>query len=131
MKRTRQNGIALVAVIFLIVVIGAALAVMARLSVQSNAQITQSLLQARAKQAAAGGLEWGIQSIVEDQTCEASTTVNLPAYPGYTVTVTCASGAYNRPSQSITLYRLTARAVTGAPGDADYVWTQLDMSVEF
>lgn len=127
----RQRGVALVAVIFLIVVIGAALTVMARLSTQSNAQINQSLVQARARQAAGAGIEWAIQRLVEDASaCASSTTVSIPAYSDYTVAVTCTSGGYNRPNQRITLYRLTAQAEVGTADSPEHGWARLEASIE-
>ena len=134
MNRNRQQGVALVAVIFLIVVIGAALLVMARLSVQSNAQVTQSLLQARARQAAHAGIEWGVQTLQEMTNPDCSAfggTVNVPAYSNYTVTVTCSVSTYNF-TQQIQLFRLNATAELGSSAsDADYVWTTLDTVVEY
>lgn len=135
MNRNRQQGIALVAVVFLIVVIGAALIVMTRLSVQSNAQVTQSLLQARAKQAAQAGIEWGVQTLQEMTTPDCGPPfggeINVPAYSNYTVTVTCTVSTYNF-TQQIELFRLTATAQFGnSTNDVDYVWTTLDTVVEY
>ncbi len=135
MKHKPQQGVALVAVIFLIVVIGAALVVISRLSVSSSIQVTQNLLQTRARQAAAAGLEWATQQLVEQggPACSANTTVAVPAYSDYTVTVHCTEGVYNKPnpaSQRVFLYRLTAEAAFGSMNDANYVWTQRNATVE-
>lgn len=135
MNHKPQQGVALVAVIFLIVVIGAALVVISRLSISSSAQVTQNLLQTRARQAASAGLEWATQSLVEQgaTACTANTTVAVPAYSDYTVTVRCTEGVYNRPnpaSQRVFLYRLTAEASFGNMNDTNYVWTQRNATVE-
>lgn len=135
MNRKPQQGVALVAVIFLIVVIGAALVVISRLSISSSAQVTQNLLQTRARQAASAGLEWATQQLVEQgaTACSANTAVTVPAYSNYTVTVRCTEGVYNRPnpaSQRVFLYRLTAEAAFGSLNDANYVWTQRNATVE-
>lgn len=135
MKRKPQQGVALVAVIFLIVIIGAALVVMSRLSISSSVQVTQSLLQTRARQAASAGLEWATQQLVEQgaTACSSNTTVAVPAYSDYSVTVRCTEGEYNRPnppSQQVYLYRLTAEAAFGNMNDANYVWTQRNATVE-
>ncbi|MEP4548323.1 MAG: hypothetical protein ABJ000_19250 [Saccharospirillum sp.] len=135
MNRKPQQGVALVAVIFLIVVIGAALVVISRLSISSSAQVTQNLLQSRARQAASAGLEWATQRLVEEGSgaCVANTTVTVPAYSDYTVTVRCTEGRYNRPNpvaQRVYLYRLTAQAAFGNLNDANYVWTHRNATVE-
>ena len=135
MNRKPQQGVALVAVIFLIVVIGAALVVISRLSISSSAQVTQNLLQSRARQAASAGLEWATQRLGEEGSgaCAADTTITVPAYSDYTVTVSCTERAYNRPnpvSQRVFLYRLTAEAAFGNMNDANYVWTQRNATVE-
>lgn len=131
---SQQKGVTLVAVIFLIVVLGAAVTVLARLSAQSSAQTTQSLLQARAKQAAAAGIEWGVQTLVEGGDCgtleSSGSDLNVGAYPNVRVDLTCeANGPYNR-NQQITLYRLAAQATYGEPDDADHVWAELNTTVE-
>jgi len=135
MNRNPQQGVALVAVIFLIVVIGAALVVISRLSISSSAQVTQNLLQMRAHRAASAGLEWATQRLVEEgaTACSAETTVTVPAYGDYTVTVRCTEGVYNRPNpaaQRVFLFRLTAEAAFGTLNDANYVWTQRNATVE-
>lgn len=135
MNHKPQQGVALVAVIFLIVVIGAALVVISRLSISSSAQVTQNLLQTRARQAASAGLEWATQQLVEQgaTACSGNTTVAVPAYSDYTVTVLCSEGVYNKPnpaSQRVFLYRLTAQAAFGSMNDANYVWTQRNATVE-
>lgn len=134
----QQRGVALVAVIFLIVVIGAALVVLARLSTQSNAQITQSLLQARGKQAALAAAEFGIQRLVESGSpgtlCSgwSNTTVSVPAYAAFTVQISCSQSTYqdNNPSAQFELYRLVSEAQYGNLGDPDYTWVRLESAIE-
>ncbi len=55
-----ERGFALVAALFVMVVIGLAVAAMSRLSVTQTASVDLLLQQARAYQAARAGLEWGI-----------------------------------------------------------------------
>lgn len=64
-----QRGFGLVAALFVIVVIAAAIAVMARLALTQSATNSLALQQARAYQMAQAGLEWGIARAVAGQGC--------------------------------------------------------------
>ncbi|PTY38642.1 hypothetical protein BGP77_10690 [Saccharospirillum sp. MSK14-1] len=132
-----QQGFTLVAVIFLIVVLGGALTLMATLSSQSSGQFTQNLLQSRARYAALAGLEWGTQQLViasnpgnRTNTCNGSLQTNalpVPAYANVTVSLSCVQRQYG----STRLFDLTARAEYGQIGNADYVWTEQNATLEF
>jgi MSHA biogenesis protein MshP len=125
-----QRGVALVAAIFLIVVIGLAVVVMSVLATRNTQQNTQSLLQMRAQSAAAAGLEYAAQNIVTTSTCTNVSGLALNGLSGFSVDVSCVSNEYNRPSQKITLFRLRAIAEYGNVGNADYVWSELTSTVE-
>lgn len=132
-----QQGFTLVAVIFLILVIGGALALLANLAIQSTDQGTQNLLQSRARYAALAGLEWGTQHLVtagdtnsRTSLCSGllqTTNLTVPAYSNVTVSLGCVRSQYG----SINLFELTARAEYGILGDADYVWTEQNATLEF
>jgi MSHA biogenesis protein MshP len=126
----KESGIALIAAIFLVVVIGAALVILATLSVRNSQQTTQNLLQARASLAASAALEYAVQTIVETGSCPANPTVNVPSYTEFTVSLACIENDYNRPSQSITVFELTASSEYGSPDSADYVWTEQKATIE-
>jgi len=130
---SRQSGVALVAAIFLIVVIGGAVTLLASLAVRNTAQATQTLLSMRAQSAAQAGLEMAVQQLVESESCDLVTNSLTPAaLPGFTVTINCDDddADYGRPSQSFTLFSLTATASFGNPTDSDYVWTEINATVE-
>lgn len=136
MKQPRpQQGFTLVAVIFLILVIGGALALLATLAIQSTDQGTQNLLQSRARYAALAGLEWGTQHLVAGDPATlctgtlAGASVTVPAYPTISVSLLCQQRQYGNPA--IVLYDLTARAEYGQLGAADYVWTEQNATLEF
>lgn len=138
MTHKSQRGVALIAAIFLVVVIGAAVTLLAVLSSRNSQQTTQSLLLVRAQLAANAGLEATIQSIVLNPTtglcatapAETTSTVSVPAYSDYLVTVTCQRVPYNRPSQEIFIYNLVGQAEFGSPNNADYVWAELTATIE-
>lgn len=133
MNHRPQQGIALIAAIFLIVIIGAAVVLLSTLSSRNTQQNTQNLLQFRAQLAAQAAIEYGIQYLTQGGSCSDSdlnSTVIVTAYSGFTVDLTCTSNPYNRPSQQITISKLTATAQLGVAADPDYVWAQIITYIE-
>ncbi len=132
----KQQGVALVAAIFIVVIIGTALVVMATLSVRTSEQTTQNLLQIRAQFAASAAIEERIQRLIEgtitdcSQGTAGSSAISVPAYSEFTVTLSCLFNQYNRPAQRISLYELSAIAVYSSPDNPDYVWAEVNASVE-
>lgn len=130
-NRQNQQGIALIAALFLVVIIGAAVVLMAVLSIRNSQQTTQNLLQTRAVMAANAAIEYGAHSLVNGSDCVTiAGTVNVPAFSDFSVTLTCADNSYNRTSQAITIFELSVVAEFGSEADADYVWTQTDATIE-
>ncbi|MEJ2042849.1 MAG: hypothetical protein P8X74_01345 [Reinekea sp.] len=131
-----QRGIALIAAIFLVVVIGSALAILASLSIRTQQQTNQSLLKMRAQFAASAAIDAQVQKLIEEDSsgCNEgspiSTAMTIQAYNDFNVTVRCSFQRYNRPSQEVRVYNMTAVAEYGAPDQADYVWTELNASAE-
>jgi len=133
MNLKKQKGVALIAAIFLVVVIGGAVVLLSVLSLRNSQQTTQNLLQFRAQAAANAALEFAVQSLVEGIDCSnpaLNGATNIPQFSDFTVTLSCASNNYNRPSQSITILNLSAIAQFGSPNAPDYVWTQIDATIE-
>lgn len=133
--KKKESGIALIAAIFLVVVIGVALIVLASLTVRNTQQSTQNLLKARAGLAASAGLEATVQRIILAPAAtgwcnNTASAVTIPAYTDFTVQVSCVRNDYNRPSQQIALYTLTATAEYGSSNDNDYVWTEISATIE-
>ena len=132
----RQQGVALVAAIFIVVIIGAALLVMATLSVRTSEQTTQNLLQIRAQFAANAAIEERVQRLTEGNEADcsngtaSSSTISVPAYSEFTVTLDCLYSDYNRPAQQIRLFELSAVAEYSSPDNPDYVWAEVNASVE-
>lgn len=130
-----QSGIALIAAIFLIVIIASALVILATLSVRNTEQTTQNLLKTRAQMAASAAGEFAVQSLIENSGSNCATlngsVVSIPEYSNFNVSLSCSENDYNRPSQQITLFNLITVAEYGTVGDPDYVWTELEMTVEF
>lgn len=123
-----QRGFGLVAALFVIVVIAAAIMTMAHLATTQSATNSMALQQARAYQMAQAGVEWGIARAVAGQGCAATFTLE-----GFNVVVTCtASAAVAVPeeSKSVSFRQVTATAQFAAAGSPDYAYRQLTAVVE-
>lgn len=130
MSLRHQQGVALIAAIFLIVIISAAVTVLSVLASRNSQAVSQSLLQSRAQQAANAGLEFSIQSIVNTGICPAITTITVPSYSDYVVEITCDSAQYNTSSDPVTLFTLESSAEFGNENNLDYVWAKTSATVE-
>lgn len=130
---SRQRGFALVAAMFLIVVIALVIATMARLSSVQHGTSSLAIQQARAYQAARAGLEWGIARAVTTGLCSGGS----PSLAGsnlaeFTVTVSCAADSHpDETGAPVQIFRITAEAENGSPGSrADYAFRRLSAVVE-
>jgi MSHA biogenesis protein MshP len=120
----QQSGMALVAALFLIVVL-AALGVMAlnlNTSQQQNANLT--LLGLRAQAAAQAGIEFGSNRALQlPAVCTATTqfAINQAALTGFTVIVNCVrSDNHVVNGTAYPIYNLSAFAWRGTYGSPDY-----------
>lgn len=127
---SRQGGFGLVAAMFVIIIIAAVIAVMARLAVTQNATNNMAIQQARAYQAAQAGLEYGIAQVLAGASCAGF------ALNGFSVSVACglATGSpMTVPEEGTTpvnFYSITATAEYGSPGTPDYAFRRLSAVVE-
>ena len=126
-----ERGFALVAALFVMVVIGLAVAAMSRLSVTQTASVDLLLQQARAYQAARAGLEWGVVRVLgTTPPCREMEDRFMVDAASVTVIVECP----NLPPPSLpeegTFYRLKAEAEVGELGSPDYAWRQIETVVE-
>ncbi len=128
-----QRGIALIAAIFLVVVIGAALVLLATLSLRGSQQTTQNLLQMRANAAAQAAIDYGVQLLISGTNCSAPSlqgSVAVPAYADFTINLSCTQNSYNRTSQAISIIELSVIVEFGTVDTPDYVWVNQKTTVE-
>jgi MSHA biogenesis protein MshP len=125
---TRQRGFALVAAMFLIIVIALVIAAMARLSITQHGTNSLAIQQARAYQAAWAGLEWGVARAVNDGVCTGgSPSLADSNLRDFSLRVSCNSVAYDY----VQIFRITAEAESVGPDSrADYAWRRLEVMVE-
>jgi MSHA biogenesis protein MshP len=125
----QSAGFALIAAVFLIVVVSLVIVYLQRLSASQNQVNIVAAQSARAQQAAQSGLEWGAYRLSQQSlSCANSSVFTLNAIAtGMQVTVECAMRTY---VGGIDLYTLTSTAEQGALGNPDYVFKRLRASAE-
>jgi MSHA biogenesis protein MshP len=137
-----QRGIALPAMIFLLVVVGLMLSAGLLLLTQSQHSQSLQLQSARALAAARSGVEWGLWQVSDadghaglDATtlppCFATRTLALPAPMGDTpVQVSCtrepATGTVDEGGLRLASYRVVAQVTSGASDSNTFVQRQVE-----
>ncbi len=117
-----QRGFALVAAIFLLVVLASLGVYIVRVSGVQQQTVNVALLGARAFEAAVSGMEWGAFQALDSGACT-STTLNLTegGLAGFDVDVTCSSSAHTESGNVYNLYLIDVEARNGVYGTPDYV----------
>ena len=137
--RTRQTGAALMAAIFLLVVIGALIAYLLTMSGLQHSSFALDVQGARAYQAARSGIDWGTYRVLQDTSCVAGSSFGLTGdLSDFTVTVSCNDTPYTEvDSTAKHVYSIVStacnRPVAGAcPGTIGpfYVERQLQALVD-
>ncbi len=125
-----QRGFALVAAIFLIVVLASLGVVIVRISGVQQHTVNIALLGARAFEAAVAGMEWGAFQALDSGACT-TTTLNLTegGLAGFDVDVTCSSSAHTESGNVYNLYLIDAEARYGVYGTPDYVSRRMQARV--
>jgi MSHA biogenesis protein MshP len=133
----RQRGIALPAMVFLLVIVALMLAAGLLMLTQSQHSQSLQLQSARALAAAKSGSEWGLWQVSDHDgllglagdtlpPCFASNTLALPApLSDLTVQVSCTrepgSGSIDEGGLKLASYRVLAVASSGIAGSNDFV----------
>lgn len=123
-RRRTQSGIALPAIIFMIVIVALLVGAMARILNLSSGMTDIRLQSTRAFWAAKAGAEWAGYQIHANNNCAAasgSQTIN-----GFAVTVSCTSTDYDEAGNTIRVYQVEVQAQSpGSPSDLDFVSRQI------
>ena len=119
-----NKGIALPAVIFMIVIVALLVGAMSRMLNVSSGITDIRIQSSRAFWAAKAGTEWAAYQINANGNCAAATgsfSVN-----GFSVAVSCTSVDYNEAGNTTRVYSVDVQAQSsGSPSDLDYVSRQL------
>jgi len=135
-RAPRQTGFALVAAMFVMIIIALVVLAMMRLAGNQHGTNSLAIQQARAYQAARAGLDWGIAQAappVGAPSCAANVAVDLAGsnLSEFVVAVTCNVSNYSENGTAVNIYRLTATAQNGLPGSRpDYAFRALNAVVE-
>ena len=126
----RQRGFALVAAIFLVVVLALLGIFLVRVSGVQNQTVNIALLGARAFEAARTGIEWGAFQALNAASCT-TTTLNLTegGLNGFDVDVTCTSSTHSETGDTYNIYVIDAIASDGTYGQPDYVSRRMQATV--
>ncbi len=118
----RQRGVALVAAIFLIVVLSSLGLYIVKISGMQHQTVNVALLGARALQAAQVGIEWGAFQALDSAACT-TTTLNLTegGLNGFDVEVTCTSSSHTETGNTYNIFNIDVEARAGIYGNPDYV----------
>jgi hypothetical protein len=139
----RQRGIALPAMVFMVVMVGLLLSAGLQLLTQSQHSQTLQLQTARALAGAKSGAEWGLWQVSDSQgapglpadtlpPCFATQTLALPApLQDLTVQVSCVrvpdTGAVDEGGLKLASYRIIAETSSGSPSGNSHVRRQFDV----
>jgi MSHA biogenesis protein MshP len=129
----RESGFVLPTAIFLLVVLAALGATMASLSRTSHVGSALDIQGSRAYQAARAGVEWAAWQVLRNPApaCLAAPTALAlgGALATMSVNVSCVqAGAYTDGADTLEVYRITATATSGVPGEVDYVERRIEAS---
>ena len=122
-RRGKQAGMALVAALFLMVVVASLGAFAVRIGAGQQQTVNLALLGTRAMAAASSGIEWAAyQALIGGVACPSGTlSLTEGALSGFTVTVTCNVRSHAEGSGTVNIYVVEAFASKGSYGTPDYV----------
>ncbi len=122
-----QSGFVLPAAIFLLVILAALATYMVSLSRTSHISSALDIQGARAYLAARAGIEWAAWQLLQNNSCQpASPPLGLAGtLSTFSVSVSCspypAGLPYTDGADTVTVYRITSTATSGALNEVDYV----------
>jgi MSHA biogenesis protein MshP len=136
----KQHGFGLVAAMFLIIIVAAVIAAMARLAVTQNATNSLAIQQARAYQAARAGIERGLFTVTRPFKCgdpAPTAPAGSFAIDSFFVAISALSPAplsgQDLPEEGTAkhyFYTVRATASNGNVGDPDYAYRRLEVVAE-
>ena len=130
MPNRKERGFALVAAIFLLVVLALVGVFLVRVSGVQQQTVNIALLGARAFEAARAGIEWGAFQALDSASCT-TTTLNLTegGLNGFAVDVVCTSTTHTETGSTYNVYVLDVESRAGTYGQPDYVSRRMQATV--
>jgi len=125
-----QGGVALVAAIFLLVVLAGLAVYAVRLGTLQQQTVSSALRAAQAFHAARSGVAWAAHRAINSGWCGAQTlTLSESGASGFDVQVQCTSTVHVEGGATTNVYVIDALAESGAYGGPDYVSRRLQAKV--
>lgn len=126
-EKNRNKGFALVAAIFILVVLSLLGIFLVRIFTVGSASTRFSIQGTRAYFAAKSAFDWAVYQAVVNSNCPASTTISMTqaGVSGFSAVVQCSSLVTSEG----TLYTITAQSQKGTFGTLDYVSRSLTGTV--
>ncbi|HSW51987.1 MAG TPA: hypothetical protein VLG93_02050 [Sulfuricaulis sp.] len=126
-----QRGFALVAAVFIIVVLAVLGIMMVTIGGMQRATASAATQGARAYYAARTGIEWGVFQALAASSCVSGTfALSGPGLDGFNVNVTCNSTAHKEGDDpEYNVYVIASTATAGNFGNADYVSRRIQITV--
>jgi MSHA biogenesis protein MshP len=129
--QVRARGSALIAALFLVVVVAALGTFAIRIGVNQQQTVDLALLGDRAYSAANGGIEFGAYQAFNTPWCTSSTTVSQTVaftqggLNGFNATVRCARTDHVDGTTPVHIYNIDVFAWSGAYGTSTYIARQM------
>jgi MSHA biogenesis protein MshP len=133
-NRSQQRGVALVAAIFLLVVLAGIAGYAVRIGVMQQQTVTAALRAAQAFHAARSGVAWAAHQALTGAWCTTpadAATLNLSeaGTNGFDVAVQCTHTSHAEGGATLDIYVIDVLAEAGAYGGPDYVSRRLQAKV--
>lgn len=126
----RQQGMALVAALFLMVLLAGLALTATRIGNSQQQAVSLQILALRAQAAAESGLEVATQRALVSGACLNRTlSLTQAALSGFSVSIGCTTHTHLLNGTSYPVYELTASAQQGVYGRPDYVFRRATRSV--
>jgi len=126
----REGGAALVAAVFLLVVLAGLAVYAVRIGVMQQQTVTAALRAAQAFHAAKSGIAWAAHRALNGGGCGAA-TLNFAegGTSGFDVSVQCAETAHPEGGAMLNVYVIDVLAESGVYGGPDYVSRRLQAKI--
>lgn len=112
LKHARDRGISLIAVLFILIVLGGLAAVMAQMGATQHVGYLLSQEGKQAYYAARSGLEWGRHQVITQNDCFADAQAEAA---GFQIHLSCQVSLVLEGSESLNIYHLNASAAKSTP----------------
>jgi MSHA biogenesis protein MshP len=111
----KQLGLGAIAAIVILVILAVLASAIISISTSQQTTSAQDVRSSKAWQAARAGNEWGLYQALRNNSCLASSTLNLSSETGFRVTVFCDSWLYeevdaNSGTNTVRVYRIKSTA---------------------